>query len=211
MDHSEGLILRPDPDPWFLRINGFARDTPWLHSIIIGYADYGIAVFAVLLLAGWWFARCGGDVTVLAAAVWAPLGALVAVAINQPLVSAVAEPRPYAVLPDVLVLAHRGGDPSFPSDYAMLAGAVAAGLWPIGRQVGTAALLAAAAMAFARVYIGAEYTHDVVAGLGLGLTVSVLGFWSTGPILVRLLARAEQSPLGRRLLTVADTADGSSR
>jgi membrane-associated phospholipid phosphatase len=203
--------LRPAPDPWFLRINDFARDTPWLHSIITGYADYGIAVFAVLLLAGWWIARRGGDLTALAGAVWAPLGALAAVAINQPLVSVVAEPHPYAVLPDILVLAHRGSDPSFPSDYAMLAGAVAAGLWPVGRRLGTAALLAAAAMAFARVYIGAEYTHDVLAGLGLGVAVSVLGFWATRPILLRLLARAEQSPLVRPLLTVVDTADGSSR
>jgi undecaprenyl-diphosphatase len=73
------------------------------------------------------------------------------------------------------------------------------------------ALLAAAAMAFARVYIGADYTHDVLAGLGLGVTVGVLGFWATRPILLRLLARAEQSRLLRPLLTIADPADGSSR
>lgn len=43
----------PDPDPrWFLRINEFARDTPWLHPVVIGYAEYAIVVFAALLLAG---------------------------------------------------------------------------------------------------------------------------------------------------------------
>jgi hypothetical protein len=94
-------------------------------SIITGYADYGIVVFAALLLAGWWTARRQSDLTVLAAAVWAPLGALAAVAINQPIVALLAEPRPYAVLQDIVVLAHRGSDPSFPSDYAVLAGAVA--------------------------------------------------------------------------------------
>jgi membrane-associated phospholipid phosphatase len=203
--------LRPAPDPWFLRINEFARDTPWLHSVITGYADYGIVVFAVLVLAGWWIARRRGDLTALAAAVWAPLGALAAVAINQPIVAVVAEPRPYAVLPDIVVLAHRGSDPSFPSDYAMFVGATAAGLWLVSQRLGTAALIAAAAMAFARIYIGAEYTHDVVAGLGLGVTVSVLGFWAARPILRRLLARAEHSRLIRPLLTVADTAEGSSR
>jgi hypothetical protein len=51
----------------------------------------------------------------------------------------------------------------------------------------------------------------VLAGLGLGVAVSVLGFWATRPIRLRLLARAEQSPLVRPLLTVVDTADGSSR
>jgi membrane-associated phospholipid phosphatase len=203
--------LRPTPDPWFLRINEFARDTPWLHAVITGYADYGILVFAALLLAGCLLARRRGDLTVLAAAVWAPLGALAAVAINQPIVSMVAEPRPYAVLPDIVVLAHRGSDPSFPSDYAMFVGAVAAGLWPVGRRLGTVAVFAAAAMAFTRVYIGADYTHDVVVGLGLGITVSVIGFWATRPILLLLLARAERSRLVRLLLTVPDTGHGSSR
>lgn len=197
----------PDPDPCFLRINDVARDTPWLHPIITGYADYGMAVFAALLLAGWWTARRRGDLTVLAAAVWAPLGALAAVAINQPIVALVAEPRPYAMLPHILVLAHRSSDPSFPSDHAMLAGAAAAGLLLVGRRLGTVAVLAAAAMAFARVYIGAHYTHDVVAGLGLGVTVSVLGFWATRPILLRLLARAENDHRLRPLLTVAEPAE----
>ena len=75
----------------FLRVNGFARDTPWLHPSSTGYADYGIVVFAALFLAGWWIARRrDGDLTVLAAAVWAPLGALLAVAVNQPIVALVA-------------------------------------------------------------------------------------------------------------------------
>jgi membrane-associated phospholipid phosphatase len=193
--------LTPDPDPWFLRINGFARDTPWLHPIIACYADYGIVVFVALLLAGWWIARRRGELTVLVAAVWAPLGALAAVAINQPIVALVGEPRPYATLPDILVLAHRSSDPSFPSDHAMLAGAAAAGLLLVGRRLGMVAVLAAAAMAFARVYIGAHYTHDVLAGLGLGATVSVLGFWVMRPILLRLLTRAKNNHRLRPLLT----------
>ena len=69
--------MLPDPDPqWFPLINELVRDPPWLHSIIVGYADYGIVVFAVLLLAGWWIARRRGVLTVLGAAVGAPLGAL---------------------------------------------------------------------------------------------------------------------------------------
>jgi membrane-associated phospholipid phosphatase len=201
----------PDPDPqWFLRINGFARDTPWLHSIVSGYADYGIVVFAALLLAGWWIARRRADATALAAAVWAPLSALAAVAINQLVVAVVAEPRPYAVLPNILVLAHHSRDPSFPSDHAVIAGAAAAGLWLISRRLGTVAMLAAAAMAFARVYIGAHYIHDVLAGLAVGATASGLGFSAVRPALVRLLRRAQHSWL-RSLLTVADTAEPVGR
>jgi undecaprenyl-diphosphatase len=138
--HAGGL---PDPDPrLFPLINEFARDTPWLHPVVIGYAEYAVVVFAALLLAGWWIARRRADLTVLAAAVWTPLGALAAVATNQPLVTAIHGPRPYAVLPDILVLAQRSSDPSFPSDYPVLAGAIASGLclvsadsgpWPCSR------------------------------------------------------------------------------
>jgi hypothetical protein len=121
--HTGGLHGLPDPDPrLFPLINEFARDTPWLHPVVIGYAEYAIVVFAALLLDGWWVARRQAELTMLAAAVWAPLGALAAVAINQPIVSAFHRPRPCAVLPDILVLAQRGSDPSFPSDYAVLAG-----------------------------------------------------------------------------------------
>jgi undecaprenyl-diphosphatase len=108
-------------------------------------------------------------------------------------------------------LVQRGSDPSLPSDYAVLAGAVASGLWLVSGRLGAVAAVAAAVMAFAGVYIGALYTHDALAGLAVGNAVSVIGFWATRPVLVRLLRRAEEIRLVRPLLTVADTAEWSSR
>lgn len=70
---------------------------------MIGYADYGIVVSAALLLAGRWIARRSGDLNVMAAAIWAPLGVLAAVAINQPIVAALHMARPYVELPEILV------------------------------------------------------------------------------------------------------------
>jgi undecaprenyl-diphosphatase len=48
-------------DRLFEAINRFARDTPGLHVLVNGYASYGIAVFALLLLTGWWTARRSND------------------------------------------------------------------------------------------------------------------------------------------------------
>ncbi|MEU5727272.1 phosphatase PAP2 family protein [Micromonospora sp. NPDC047738] len=158
----------------FLEINDLARATPWLHVPMAGYAKYGVMLFAVLLLAGWWVARGAGER--MPAAVWAPVGMLLAVAGNQAIVSAVHEPRPYTTLPGILVLADRSADPSFPSDHATMAGAVAAGLLLVSWRLGLLAAVAAAVMGFARIYIGAHYPLDVLAGFAVGATVTLLGY-----------------------------------
>ena len=41
----------------FYYINDFARDNPWMHPVVVGYANDGVVLFAIFLLAGWWIAR----------------------------------------------------------------------------------------------------------------------------------------------------------
>jgi undecaprenyl-diphosphatase len=187
-------------DRIFQAVNGFARATPWLHGALRGYANYGVVVFAVLLAAGWWVARQRGSG--MSAAVWAPLGMLLAVAVNQPIVAAVGERRPYAALPHILVLATPSTDPSFPSDHATMAGAVAAALFLVDRWLGAIATVAAALMGFARVYIAAHYPQDVLAGFAVGALVTVLGYALLRRPLTALVVYCRQTRL-RPLLTTA--------
>jgi undecaprenyl-diphosphatase len=187
-------------------INEFARDTGWLHGTLLGFAKYGVLVFAVLLVAGWWVARDRSPRT-MAAALWAGLGMLVAVAANQPLVNGFAEARPYTDHHAILVLATRSADYSFPSDHAVMAGAVAAGLWLVDRRLGIAASIAALLMAFARVYVAAHYPHDVVAGLAFGALVVLAGWWLLGRFLTQAVDRLATTPL-RPLLAGAGDPDG---
>jgi hypothetical protein len=98
----------------FQTINDFARATPWLHGTVLAYANYKIVVFAALMLAGW-LARRQASPARMAAALWAPLGMLLALGVNQPISAMAGEPRPYVTLQNILVLAHRGADPSFPA------------------------------------------------------------------------------------------------
>ncbi|WP_298795681.1 phosphatase PAP2 family protein [uncultured Pseudonocardia sp.] len=184
----------------FDAVNTFATHTGWLHPVIVGYASYGVVGFAALLLAGWWLARrapgtassCaasssapsspaagsadGGPARRMAAALWAPVGMLVALGLNQVLVAWVHELRPYTVLPDALVLVARSSDYAFPSDHAVMAGAVAAGVWLVSRRLGYLAAAAALLMAFARVYVGAHWPGDVLVGLVVGTVVTVVGY-----------------------------------
>lgn len=189
----DGALLRA--------VNAFARATPWLHGLLYGYATYGVALFAVLLLAGWWTARRAGDPTRVAAAVWAGLGTIVAVGINQPIVNAVHEARPYTAVPGLLVLADRSTDFSFPSDHATMAGAVAAGLFLTRRRLlAWIATVAAVLIAFARVYIAAHYPQDVAAGLVLGAVVVLIGWVLMRTVLVALVGLVRRTPL-RPLVT----------
>lgn len=183
---------------WFLFVNDFARATPWLHLPARLFAQYGIIGFAAVLLLSWWLARRVPGTRAMSAAMWAPLGALVAIGLNQPLGKLVAEPRPFTAFPHALVLVSRSTDYSFPSDHAVMAGAVFAGVLLAhgGRHRLTIWTgVAAVAMAFTRVYVGAHFPRDVIAGLVLGAAVSGLGYLVVRPALRRITAWVRSSPL----------------
>ncbi len=158
-------------DRLFRATNSLARHTDWLHTPMSDYARFGVILFAGLLVIGLLMARHLDNRT-LAAAGWAPVATLLAVAANQPLSRAVHEARPYDTHPHVLVLVARSTDWSFPSDHSVMAGAVAVGLLLVSRRLGLIATAAAVLIAFARVYVAAHYPWDVVAGLALGGAVA---------------------------------------
>ena len=199
--------MNPDTS-LFLSVNDFARATPWLHGPLALYAGYGVLVFAGLLVAGWWFARRDGASARMAAALWAPLGTLLAVAVNQPIVAFVHEQRPYDTLTGILVLATPTTDPGFPSDHATMAGAVTVGLFLVNRKLGLVAGLAAALMACSRVYVAAHSPLDVVAGLLLGAAVSLAGWALLHRVLIRVVERMQATRL-RPLLVAAPSGSRS--
>ena len=186
-------------DTLFLRANDFAPDSTWLHGPATAFARYGVVVFAGLLLLGVWRLRGAGG-TELASAVWAGLSTLLAVAVNQPVAALVAEPRPYAVHPAALVLVDRTSDWSFPSDHSVVAGAAAVGLLLVSRRLGVVAAAAALLMAVTRVYVGAHFPVDVVAGLCLGGLVAGFGWLLVRRPLTRIVRTARMLPGLERLL-----------
>ena len=185
---------------WFTDVNELSADTPWLHAPVRFFAEYGVVLFAALLLLSWWLARGERDLARVAA-VWAPAGALLAIGLNQLVAGEVAEPRPSAVLPHVLLLVPRSGDPSFPSDHAVMAGAVAAGVLLAHRRLGLVAAVAALVMAFSRVYVGAHFPLDVLAGLVLGAVVAAASYLLVRPVVRALVTRLADTAL-RPLVSV---------
>ncbi|HET7474996.1 MAG TPA: phosphatase PAP2 family protein [Dermatophilaceae bacterium] len=201
--------LRRLDDQLLLAVNDLARDTPWLHSAVLAFAKYGLVVFAALLLAGLVAARHGRS-RHLAATGWAAVATILALALNQPLGRLVAERRPYAVHPGLLRLADVTTDFSFPSDHAVVAGAVAAGLLLAHRRLGAVALVAGLLMAFSRVYIAAHYPWDVVGGMIFGAVVAVGGWLVLRTPLTWLTRRLRGLP-GPRAVFAAPGTPGPRR
>lgn len=189
-------------DSLFLRFNDLARTTTALHAPAAAFATYGVALFAALVLLDIWRRRRASDQR-LAAAVWAGLGTVLALAVNQPVAALVAEARPYAAHPAALTLVDRTTDWSFPSDHSVMAGAVTVGLLLVSRRLGVLAAAAAVLMAVTRVYVGAHYPHDVVAGLALGGAVAGGGWLLVRLPLARLVGALRRLPVVHRVLAPA--------
>lgn len=196
-------------DRLFFAVNSFARDTGWLHAPVLTYAKYGVLLFGLLLVAGVFYARCRESRT-LAAAAWAGIATLLAVAVNQPISQLFHEARPYVTHPHILLLASRSSDYSFPSDHAVMAGAAAAGLLLVSRRLGLVALAAALVMAFSRVYVAAHYPWDVVTGLLLGASVAVVGWLLLHTVLTAFASWLRRKPGLRTLFAASYRGSGNS-
>jgi undecaprenyl-diphosphatase len=162
------------------------------------YASVGLVLFAGLMVVGWWLARDRDD-RVMATALLAPVGAVVAVVLQQPLISWAGHARPFVVHPDALVLVSRSTDASFPSDHACVVGAVTAVLFLVDRRLGAVSAVLALLMAFARVYVGAHWPADVLAGLVFGAAVATALVLLLRPWVARRVGRVRHTRAGSLL------------
>ncbi|BFV56778.1 phosphatase PAP2 family protein [Kitasatospora sp. CMC57] len=159
----------------YTTVTGWARDAPhWFDRVVEVWTDVGLVVFAFFMLYGWWRARVAGPV-VMARVLATPLIVVAAYLVNLVLKSLVAEVRPCQQLSGSLPLeaCPPPGDWSFPSNHSVIAFAAATGLWFAWRALGWACGVAALLMAASRVWVGAHYPHDVLAGALVGILVAV--------------------------------------
>ena len=106
-------------------------------------------------------------------AVLATASAGLALLLSQPIGHLVDRTRPFLAHPShAHLLVSQSHDPSFPSDHATGAFALAFGIWLYDRTLGVVFLVLAAIVAFARVYVGTHYPGDVVGGALLGIAVA---------------------------------------
>ncbi|QNP71832.1 phosphatase PAP2 family protein [Streptomyces roseirectus] len=190
----------PDVDLLY-DINGLAKDAPhWLDRIVGFVGEYGL-LFAMIGLIVWcWLgvrrraASAEEAASSVAALVWAPLAAGVAVLVNVPIRGFVERPRPFNDHQGLEVLVSGKTDYSFVSDHATITMAMGVALFVANRRFGVWGLVLGVLEGFCRVYMGVHYPTDVIGGFALGTAVALLLSPLASALLTPVLKAIERSP-----------------
>ncbi len=155
-------------------INELAQQHRWLGQGAATLESWSIPLFAVATIALWLLARPGAGRKWKLACGSALASAALALLANQAVALFWNRARPYAAHSDAVMFGTRSHDPSFPSDHASAAFAIAVAIFCFDRLVGGIFIAAAAAIAIGRVVAGVHYPADVVAGALVGVAAALL-------------------------------------
>lgn len=185
-------------------INQFVAHHPWLGHALSIVERWAVPLVAVATFALWLFARPGSSRKWKRACASALASAAIALIFNQLFAKVWHRERPFASHPSAHVWGGRSHDPSFPSDHASAAFAIAIAVFMFDRVVGSFFLAAAAIIGVGRIFVGAHYPADVMAGALVGLGVALVVVRLGRPWIDRLIRVVERltdpllAPLWRR-------------
>lgn len=156
-------------------VNNLLVDHPLLADGFEDFSIWSVPLLAIATLLLWFGDRPGSAPKWKLATTTALASAGVALATNQLIAQLWARPRPTAAHADAhLFFVAPSTDPSFPSDHAGAAFAIACAVFLISRRAGVGFLVAAGAIAVDRVLIGLHYPGDITAGAIVGLAAALL-------------------------------------
>ena len=171
-------------------VNSIAGSIPFLDFLMIWISAAGVPILVLAVAIQWW--RRLDRAHVRFVLVTAGLSFLVGLALNQIILLVFQRIRPYdAGITQLLI--SKSADPSFPSDHATAATAIAVAFIVCRMRWNALAFsIAAVLVMISRVYIGTHYVSDVLGGA------------ATGAIAVTLvrLTYHEQSRVNRMLTSI---------
>src|SRR6266496_5112228 len=174
-------------------LNQFVFHHAWLGRDLATLENWAVPAVALATFALWLFARRGGNRKWKLASACALASAALALLINQLIGTIWHRQRPFASHPSAHVWGARSHDPSFPSDHASAAFAIAFAVFLFDRVVGSIFLAAAVVIGVGRVFIGAHYPLDVLAGCLVGLASALLLARVASPLIDRLVGLVERA------------------
>lgn len=163
-----------------LWLNGQVGYFPWLDSIAqVVMSDYLVPAILSLALLGLWCAgrtegvRTRNQLAVLTALVGLALSAMV---VDWLLNQLIFRTRPFLVH-DLELLFYEPTDSSFPANPAVVAFAMATGVWLWNRKAGAVLYAVAVLYSLSRLYGGVFYPSDILGGASIGAGASLLAYW----------------------------------
>ncbi len=171
------------------------------------FGSVSVPLYAAATVLLWFVARPFADTLWKRASVGALASAAVAMLANQAISHVWDRPRPFVThAATTHLLSAPSPDPSFPSDHAAAAFAIAFAVLFCSRRAGAGFLVVATLIALTRIALGLHYPSDVIAGAIVGWASATLVVHAGGTWLVRavaLLSRLSDpllAPIWRRLL-----------
>jgi undecaprenyl-diphosphatase len=185
-------------------LNRFLFHHDAVEDPLLRFIEASEALFAGTLLLVFVAARGPGLAAWRRASVAAVLSAGFALLIGKVISEVVGRARPFvAHHGEVHLFSHHSADPSFPSDHATAAFAIAVAILLRKRALGIVALVTAAVLSVGRVAIGVHYPSDVLAGAALGSAVSLVLWWAPLRRRIDWLADRVGRPVDRAIEWVA--------
>ena len=146
-------------------------------------------LYALATVALWFLARPYRSARWKLACGSALVAAGIALIANQAIAEIWARPRPFVTHPSAThLLAALSPDPSFPSDHAAAAFAIAFAVLAFSRSVGFGFLAGATLIGLSRIALGLHYPSDVLAGALVGFAASMLVLRLGEPWIARAVA-----------------------
>ena len=161
--------------PIFHTINAGVASRDWLEDPVSGLSGIAVMLYGVAIVAVWFAARPYGSTKWKLASASGLVAAAIAMLTNQVISHLWDRPRPFtAHAAATHLLSAPSPDPSFPSDHAAVAFAIAFAVLAFSRRGGIVFLAAATLIALSRIALGMHYPSDVLAGAAVGLAAALL-------------------------------------
>jgi len=176
-------IIQEFDQRWFVAINGMAGQSAFLDEVMFQFSQEGNLVIPGMFLAIYWVWRNWGEAKIAIPCLLLLLGA--SDLLGGQLKNLISRPRPCQVLDQVHQLIGCGGSFSLPSNHALNSSTAVAFLMVLYPSLGWVLVPALFLIGLSRVYLGAHYVTDVLAGIvigvALGSSVAILvkgKFWA---------------------------------